>query len=314
MIPTPEKYKDNLREHIKSLLAQKVIRKEENTITVTTSWIPVPKKSGAIRWCLDCRPRNSVTLETNLSLPPLTSVLAKMSGCKFFSSYDMTSCFYQFCLHPSNYKHYTFMSPDNDVYYYVRAPFGGRTTTPFYKRCFQIFEEHLKDVKNLLNRLSEFNIVLNASKCSFGQTTIDLFGFILSEKGYIPMKSRVEKLEKIDIRTTKSELKLNLAALAYYRGIIKTFAQKAAPLFARLKESAKFDATAVQRPWKEPLKAAAKASFLTKPDLNLKLILKTDSSKNWESIDRAEIAEPTFEDNSYPLAGAITNDRQKAYT
>ncbi len=94
-------------------------------------------------------PSNSVTIETNFSYRPLISVLVKMSGCQFFSSYDMTSCFHQFCLHPLNNNYYTFLSPVNDVYYYVRAPFGGRTTTTFLQALFS--NVILPPVKKCLN-------------------------------------------------------------------------------------------------------------------------------------------------------------------
>ncbi|CAG5101533.1 Oidioi.mRNA.OKI2018_I69.YSR.g17183.t1.cds [Oikopleura dioica] len=286
IIPIPERYKDDLRKHIKVLEEQGVVARADMEMVVTTSWVAVPKKNNTIRWCLDCRPQNSVTLQTNFPLPPLTQILAKMSNNKFFSSYDLTSAFHQFCLNPSNFRYYTFWTRTTMFSTIGELPLEAERLLYLYRVCSPTsscrnknFEEHLEDVRQLLHRLSECNIVLNVEKCTFATRTINLFGYTLSEKGYTPEKGRISKIRELATPKTKKELKSSVAALAYYRASVERFAEFAAPLFDLLKESAKFDESEVERPWRRLLRAVEEAHTLTCPDLNLKFILRTDSSK-----------------------------------
>jgi hypothetical protein len=75
-----------IEEHVKEMLRIKV--KEPSRSPWSSSVDLVSKKDGSIRFCVDCRRLNDVTIKDKYSLPRIDDALASLSVNKYFTSLD----------------------------------------------------------------------------------------------------------------------------------------------------------------------------------------------------------------------------------
>lgn len=89
----PFKLRDKVEEHIKTLIAQDIIEKVE----VPTAWIspvvPIVKKNGEIRLCVDMCRANEAIIRERYSLPILEDILDTIRGNNWFSTLDIKSAY-----------------------------------------------------------------------------------------------------------------------------------------------------------------------------------------------------------------------------
>jgi hypothetical protein len=245
--PQPKKYigvaeahKKALQEHIKKLEQQQVVQRVKNIDILTGNWVIVPKPNGKLRFCLDLRSVNNVTVDDkNFPVPAIPSILRELAGHRYYTSLDMVSAYHQFPIHENDWKHNSFLSPEGGTYVFKRCLFGGRLITSFLQsittgvlarnepniRCYvdditlfsDSLEEHFQLLNIFLDRLSDSNLVLNPEKSKFLRKKITIFGYEGGFRGYKPSSSRVKSLEKLETPKTWQALRRNVAGIAYFR-------------------------------------------------------------------------------------------------
>ena len=55
----------------------------------------VRKRDGSVRWCIDIRKLNDVTVKYCYSLPLLQDGIDALEGCRYFTTLDMVTGYYQ---------------------------------------------------------------------------------------------------------------------------------------------------------------------------------------------------------------------------
>ena len=58
-------------------------------------------------------------------------------------------------------------------------------------------ENHIKHLSQLFERLSAFNVRINANKCVFGQNSLEFLGHLIDSNGIQPLSTKVEAIKKI---------------------------------------------------------------------------------------------------------------------
>ena len=88
-----------LREKVKEALAQmeemKVISKVQDPTPWCAGIVVVPKKSGAVRICVDLKALNESVLREVYPIPKVDETLAQLTGAAVFSKLDANSGFWQ---------------------------------------------------------------------------------------------------------------------------------------------------------------------------------------------------------------------------
>ena len=85
--------------------------------------VPVRKKKGEIRICIDFRNLNKVSLKDNYPLPKMDHILQKVVGSQRMSMLDGFSRYNQVLVHPYNHEKITFTTPWG-TFMYSKMPFG----------------------------------------------------------------------------------------------------------------------------------------------------------------------------------------------
>ena len=89
-IPPPQL--DEVREHLKLMLDVGVIQPSNSPWC--NAVVLVRKKDGSLRFCIDFRKLNSLTVKDSHSLPRICETLESLAGAAHFSTFDMNSGFW----------------------------------------------------------------------------------------------------------------------------------------------------------------------------------------------------------------------------
>ena len=81
------------------------------------------KKDGSLRFCVDYRKLNVVTVKDVYPKPNQAELFDALRGNTFFSSVDLTSDYWQFPV-AAEHRHKTVFWPQTEVYEFVPMPFG----------------------------------------------------------------------------------------------------------------------------------------------------------------------------------------------
>jgi hypothetical protein len=167
--------------------------------------VPVPKKDGKVRMCVDYRDLNQASPKDDFPLPHIDVLVDNIAQFSVFSIMDGFSGYYQIKMAPEDMEKTTFITPWGTFCYKV-MPFGLKNAGATYQRAMvtifhdmihkeievyvddmiamsQEEEDHLVHLQKLFSRLRKFRLRLHHNKCTFGVRSGKLLGFIVSQKG-----------------------------------------------------------------------------------------------------------------------------------
>lgn len=278
---------------------------ESNSPYAAPSFL-VSKKDGSYRFVVDYRKLNLITIKDSSPLPNMEDTLRKLGeGYKFFSKLDLKSGFYQIPIREMDKEKTAFVTSFG-LYQFNVLPMGLKNSPPTFQkvmmdtlkecRTFALvylddiivfsksFEKHLSHLEQVLHALQSKNLVLNPPKCIFAQEEIDYLGHTVSQNKIIPLRERIQAIEKVKEPKTLTQANKFIGGLSWYRKFIPHFASIAAPIHSvtnLTKENKhKFKWQSSQSKAFHQLKEmlTSKPLFLHYPVDNVPLILSTDAS------------------------------------
>jgi hypothetical protein len=164
--------------------------------------VPVPKKDGKVRMCVDYRDLNKASPKDDFPFPHINTLVDNTARFVVFSFMDGFSGYNQIKMDPDDMEKTTFITPWG-TYCYKVMPFGLKNAGATYQRAMvtlfhdmmhkeievyvddmiaksQSEEDHLDHLLKLFERLRKFRLRLNPAKCTFGVRSGKLLGFIVS--------------------------------------------------------------------------------------------------------------------------------------
>ena len=172
-----------------------VVKNENNEL------IPIRTVTG---WpmCIDYRKLNLMTRKDHFPLPFMDQILERVAGHEFYCFLDGYSGYNQIAIAPEDQEKTTFTCPFG-TFAYRRMPFGLCNAPATFQRCmlsifsdmverilevfmddFSVFgdsfDDCLSNLKKVLTRCEEKNLVLNWEKCHFMVTHGIVLGHIVS--------------------------------------------------------------------------------------------------------------------------------------
>ena len=200
-IPLPLRPK--VIEELDKMEAMRVISK----VTEPTPWcagmVVVPRKSGAIRICVDLKPLNESVLQEVHPLLNVDETLAQLTGARVFSKLDANSGFWQNPLSQSSRHLTTFITPAGR-YCFNKLPFGICSAPEYFQRRMSeilvglqgvlcqvddilVFgrdqAEHDSRLTVVLTRIEAARVTLNQQKCEFNKSSLKFLGHVIDQTG-----------------------------------------------------------------------------------------------------------------------------------
>ena len=118
---------------MKNAVDEEVQRLIDNNLVVKSKspgaflLVPIKKKDGSIRICVDYRKLNEVTLHDSYPLLKIQECLDALQGAKWFSTIDAKSGFFQVQNHPDDMDKTTFVC-DKGLFAFRVLPMGLRNS------------------------------------------------------------------------------------------------------------------------------------------------------------------------------------------
>ena len=243
---------DEVREHLKLMLAAGVIWPSNSPWCNTV--VLVRKKDGSLRFCIDFRKLNSLTVKDSHPLPCICETLESLAGAAHFSTFDMNSGFWQVPMDEESKQYTAFTLGSMGLYECESMPFGLCNAPPTFQRLMQnclgelsltycliylddviVFsdtpDEHLRRMRAVFDHLREHDLKLKPSKCEVFKSEINYLVHHVSRKGVLPSKKNLESITQCQPLDTYTKVKSFVGLVGHYRCFIKGFAKIAAPLY-----------------------------------------------------------------------------------
>ena len=183
------------REQIRNLVNQMLrdgVAKRSNSPWASPV-VLVSKKDGSIRFCVDYRKVNAITVRDAYPLPRIEDCLNALGGNAYFSTLDLISGYWQIRMAEEDKCKTAFITNDG-LFEFEVMPFGLTNAPATFQRymdmvlaglkwqCLLVylddicifsstFENHLQDLQRTFDRLSDNNIRLKASKSHLFQNS-----------------------------------------------------------------------------------------------------------------------------------------------
>ena len=297
---------DEVREHLKLMLDAGVILPSNNPWC--NAVVLVRKKDGSLRFCIDFRKLNSLTVKDSHPLPRICETLESLAGAAHFLTFDMNSGFWQVPMDEESKQYTAFTLGSMGLYECESMPFGLCNSPPTFQRLMQnclgelnltycliylddviVFsdmpEEHLRRMHVVFDHLHKHSLKLKPSKCEVFKSEINYLAHHVSWKGVLPSKKNLELIAQCPPPDMYTKVKSFVGLVGHYRCFIKGFAKIAAPLYNltsgdnKDKKSEHVDLSPEAREAFDRLKAAClQAPILSFPDFNKPFLLETDTS------------------------------------
>ena len=184
-------------------------------------------------------------------LPKIDEMFSKLGGAKVFSTIALHSGYYHIGLTRESRAKSVFVVPMGK-WEFKRTPFGLSQAPAYFQLLIDkvlmgcssfamgylddiiIFskseEEHLKHLEEIFTWLRKFGLKMKCEKCSFFKKHIQYFGYLLSEKGFVPLPEKLESIKNMPAPRTAKEVKQFLGLIGYYRKFVPCFTDISRPL------------------------------------------------------------------------------------
>ena len=101
---------ESLDEQLKDWLKQGII--QPSVSEYSSPLVPVKKKDGEVRWCVDFRQVNERIVSDSFPIPHIEELVAKAAGFKIYSTMDCFSAYNHIRVHPGSRKYTAFSTPN----------------------------------------------------------------------------------------------------------------------------------------------------------------------------------------------------------
>ena len=257
--PIPFHLREKFHREIKSMEENGIIEEHHGPAPWISNVVLSPKDDGQTRVTLDMRCTNKAIKATNIPIPRVEEIKAKLAGSDCFSKLDFKSAYHQLELSQES-RYITVFHAGDRLMRYKRLTMGTKPAsgelTKALSPLFQDIPEahiihddliiatktdkHKEVLIKVLQRIKDHNMTLNLEKCHFMKEKIPFWGMIITKDGIMPDPEKVKALQRASRPRTKEELMSFLCMVQSNHDFIEGIAQKSEHLRKLTKKHAEF--------------------------------------------------------------------------
>lgn len=220
--------------------------------------VPVPKKDGRVRVCVDYRDLNKACPKDDFPLPHIDILVDNTAGSALMSFMDGFSGYNQIRMAPEDMTKTTFTTGWG-TYCYTVMPFRLKNAGATYQRMattllhdmmhqeVEVYvddmivksetrEGHLPNLRKFFKRIRKYKLRINPRKCTFGVTSGKLLGFLVTNRGIEVDSVKVKAILEMPPPKTEKEIRGFLGRLQYISRFIARLTSTCEPIFKLLRK------------------------------------------------------------------------------
>ena len=292
-------FQEEEENHLRGMLESGVVQPSESEWASPV--VLVRKKDGGVRWCIDYRKLNELTLKDAYPLPKIEECLDTLEGATVFSTLDMQSGYWQIEVHPEDRGKTAFITRYG-LFQYTRMPFGLCNAPGTFQRAMEVVlrglqwttllvylddviilgkgvEDGLRNLAMVFGRMQTHGLKLKPSKCQLLKSEVLFLGHVVNSQGIAPNPGLVSAVQDWSTPNNITELQSFLGLCNYYRRFVRDFAHVCSPLYELQCKGEEFHWGASQQEAFEQVKRQLTSSpVLAYPIQDGEFVLDTDAS------------------------------------
>jgi len=248
---TPACFVGEEEAHLKKMLEAGVI--EESTSDWASAPVLIRKKDGNVRWCIDYRALNNVTVKDTFPLPLVEDCMDTLSGNIWFSKLDANSAYWQVKVKKEDRKKTAFITKYG-LFEHVRMGFGLCNAVSTFSRVMSLIlrgmtwkivlaflddvlvmgkdmNDHLENLTDVLGRFRKYGLKLKPKKCLFFQQEVEFLGRIVNSSQLLMSPKDTKAVREWPVPLCSKDVERFLGFANYHRSFVKDFAKLASPLY-----------------------------------------------------------------------------------
>ena len=257
---TPQGFESEEEEYLKQQLDAGVI--EPSSSAWASPVVLVRKKDNSVRWCIDYRKLNDITIKDAYPLPRIDLCLDCLSSAKIFSTMDLQSGYFQLQLDDRDREKTAFITKYG-LYQYTRLPQGLATSPSTFQRTMELvfrglqwkhlliylddliiystsWYSHFEKLDEVFTLLEKANLKLKPAKCHLLQEEVLFLGHVVDQSGIRPNPELLQTIDQWEAPTTVKQIQQFMGLCNYYRRFIKDFSKIASPITQLTKKNIPF--------------------------------------------------------------------------
>jgi len=259
------------------------------------------KKDGTLRFCVDYRRLNKVTIKDAYPLPLYNLFFEQVRGSNYFTKLDLKAAYNLVRIREGDEFKTAFRTRHGQFEYLV-MPFGLTNAPAVFQRFInyvlsdyidkfvvvylddiliysKTLDEHKSHVMKVLESLEENYLIANLDKCLFHVREIEFLGHIISGFSIRTDPKKIEAVKNWPVPHSIKQVQSFIGFCNYYRRFIKNFSLIASPLFRLIRKDTKFEWTDESNKAFETLKGHLTSTpVLILPNPEKQFIMETDAS------------------------------------
>lgn len=260
----------------------------------------VKKPGGGLRFCVDYRALNNLTIKNRYPIPRIHETLTLLGKANYFTKLDVISAFHRMRV-ASGDEYLTAFRTRFGLYEYRVMPFGLANAPSSFQNYINdtlrgfldefctayiddilIFsntlEEHHVHVKKVLRRLLEAGLQIDIKKCEFHVKEVKFLGLIITTRGIKMDPAKLDSIKSWPTPKNTKDIFRFIGFINFYRRFIDKFGSIVMPLTDLMRKDDCF--TWGHFDWNQPARLETDASDRGTGGV----LLQPDHTGNWKPV------------------------------
>ena len=290
-----------LKKYLEKHLSKGFIRASSSSTASPVLFACKPR--GGLRFCVDYRQLNAMTIKNRYPLPLIKETLERICKAKIYSKIDIIAAFN--CLHMQQGEEWkTAFQTRYGLYEYLVMPFRLANAPLSFQNfinnilhgmldefCTAYIDdimiysnskkEHQTHIRKVLAALQKAGLQADIDKCEFHVTKISYLGLIISTEGIRIDPKKVEAVQNWETPTYVRDVQVFMGFANFYRRFTRAFSDVVRTMIATIKKNTTFHWTPeCQKTFELLKKRFTTIPILAHFDFEKECIFETNSSDN----------------------------------
>lgn len=288
-----------LRKYLDDNLTKGFIRASSSPVASPVLFVKKP--GGGLRFCVDYRGLNALTIKNRYPIPLLQETLNRLCKAKFYTKLDIIAAFNKLRIAKGD-EWLTAFRTRYGLFEYLVMPFGLANAPSTFQHyvndalrpyldlfCTAYIDdiliysnnllEHKQHVRLVLKAMEEAGLQLDVDKCEFHKSEVTYLGYVISTDGIRMDPNKVKTIIEWEYPRNVKDVRAFIGFANFYRRFIDEFSELVSPMIVLTKKDARFNFdTTCQQAFDRLKKAFTEAPILQHFDPDLPILVEADAS------------------------------------